>query len=108
MAKLNCMKQAVLMTAEATEKAYGSAPFRHDYLAFDVELPVDELVLEVTFERPGFKVYPNVFFGWSEHGHSAELHRTKGGFRPVQNGGLFVVQSPMVGFRYLVFWVCPD
>lgn len=101
-------EHCVLMSRKAVDEAYVNEAFKRDYVAFDVEVPIDSLELKIEFP-PGTDVttYPSVFYGWSEHPHSQELARSKSGFEPLPSGGRFVVREPLVGFRYLIYWTFP-
>lgn len=91
-------EKTVLMTSAEVEKAYASDVFKNDYMAFDVEIPIDEIEIEVAFPpESGFKAFPCVFFGSSELVHNKELQRTSSGFHETGNGGVFVIKHPFVG-----------
>lgn len=101
--------KAVLLTRDAVARAYSRDHFPYDYHSLDVDIPVDELTIEVRL--PGSlsaKAYPMVFLGRSELEHHGELHRVENGFEPTEDGGRFKVREPLVGFRYAIFWQLPS
>lgn len=102
-------RKVVLMTSEEVSSAYRNDDFPLDYFSFDVEWPLDQLDLEVTFpENSGFKIYPGVFFGWTELMHKQELKRTQTGFTKTARGGRYTVPHPLVGLRYVLYWSPPE
>lgn len=101
-------RRSILMSQASVTKAYAHDPFKKDYHAFDVEIPVDHLTLEIIFPKDlGFKVFPIVFFWNSELTNDRELQRVKGGFRRTEQGGLWEVERPYLGFRYALYWIAP-
>ncbi len=101
-------ERGVLMNKAEVEKAYAGEVFKRDYHAFDLDFLVDRLTIEVVFPQ-GLRVraYPAVFFGRSELANDRELQRVKAGFDSTSRGGRFVIDQPIIGLRYLIYWSPP-
>ena len=98
-------EKAVLMSRQDVEAAYKDDDFKQDYHSFDVDIPTDRLELEVVFPQ-GISVttFPGVFYGRSELVHEKEYNRVKHGFEATPRGGRFIIDGPLVGFRYFIYW----
>jgi hypothetical protein len=98
---------AILMSNEAVAQAYSKDAFRHEYLAWETNIPTEELVLVVSFPaKIPVKCYPGVFWGRTEWWfHNQELTRIENTFLAEQNGARLVVSRPIIGFRYFIYWV---
>lgn len=98
-------KRGSLMTRQEAEEAYQSHLFKHDYLAFDIEAPVDDMDLEVEFpsEVP-VSLHPFAFFGWSEIENQRELRKISGGFNTDGHRAKLTVGDPLIGLRYAIYW----
>lgn len=97
-----------LMTREEVNKAYQGSDFRYEYVSLKIEMPTDKAVVEVVFpERYAAQPYPAVFIGDSESRHESELNRIYSGFEKTEKGARFIVDKPVVGFNYLIYWVSP-
>lgn len=101
--------KAACMTKEEMDKAYEGAIFKMEYHSSDVDIPMDVLELEVVFPQ-GYTVeaFPGVFFGKVEYMHNFELQRVQSGFTRELRGAHFRIQDPLLGFRYLIYWVPPS
>ena len=103
------MTKAFLMTREEVEKTYRHENFKYEYVSLKTEMLTDKAELEISFPS-GYPVElkPGVFFGdESETMHEAELNRVINGFK--KNGGTatFVINKPLVGFNYIIYWISP-
>lgn len=101
--------KGVCMTKEEMDEAYKGDIFKMEYHCYDVDIPMNVLELEVVFP-PGYAVeaYAGVLFGKTEYMHNFELQRVQSGFRRELRGAHFRVQDPLLGFRYLIYWVPPS
>lgn len=98
--------KGVCMTEEEAEEAYAKDNFKKEYICFDVRFPINKLELEVEFvEGYNVKVYPGVFLGGSETWNDLELQRIKEGIERTSRGACLKIDNPVLGFRYLLFWV---
>ena len=98
----------VLMDMGSVRSAYANDIFKWDYLFFDVQLPVDNLEIDVSFpEAKKFEMYSIVFFGSSEHIHHNESRRVARGFEATSGRARLMVDKPRIGFRYAVYWKPP-
>ncbi|HVZ23401.1 MAG TPA: winged helix-turn-helix domain-containing protein [Vicinamibacterales bacterium] len=98
--------RAILMTNEAAAAAYAGDPFKHEYCAWDANLPVESITITVSFpERLRLEFSPGVFWGASEwFFHTAELERVRHGFSATNHNAAFSIEPPSVGFRYFISW----
>lgn len=98
--------KAACMTKEEAAEAYANDTFKKEYHCFDVRFPLGELEMEVEFpEGYDVKAYPGVFLGGSETWDDLELQRIKGGIQPTKRGASLKITDPLIGYRYLIFWV---
>lgn len=100
--------KGVCVTKEEMEETYKSDEFKKEYHSFDVVFPLDLLVIEVEFPK-GYSVqsYPIVFYSQSELVNDKELDRVKTGFQRLATGARFIVDKPLVNFRYAIYWIPP-
>lgn len=96
-----------LMSREEVEATF--EPFKKEFFSIDVVTPLDRVDLEVTFPE-GFLVdtYPGVFMGTVLSDglmHGEELRRIEDGFIKTSRGAKFTIAEPLIGFRYLIYWV---
>src|ERR1035437_3752998 len=99
--------KSVLMCREDVEEAYRNDLFKRDYHSMDIEFPIDSLELSVVFpENFPVQLFAGVFNGRSEVLHEQEYTRVKGGFKADSRGATFSIDSPLIGFRYFIYW-CP-
>jgi hypothetical protein len=98
----------LLMTREGVEEAYKDDPFKYEYSSAEVDIPLDELTVEVAFPR-GFKVEPRpgVFSRGGEILDALELNRIDSGFERQRNKSRLVVRDPLVEYTYLIYWMPP-
>jgi predicted nucleotide-binding protein len=104
------LTKAFLMTREEVEKTYEEQNFQYEYISLRTEMPTDKARLEISFPK-GYaaELYPGVFFGdESESMHDSELNRVADGFTRRANGARFVVDKPVVGFNYIIYWISPS
>jgi hypothetical protein len=102
------LTKSFLMTRAEIEDAYRDNAFKNEYFAAECEIPADKLTVEVAFPR-GYKatLYPGVFMGRSEFLHDSELQRVISGFRETKRGARLVVNEPLIGFSYVIYWLPP-
>ena len=97
-----------LMTREEVEQAYPSGTFRNEYHRCFVEIPLDELEMEIEFpEGYGAECFPGVFVGRSETMDDSELHRIKECFQRTGRGAMIRVDGPLLGYSYAIYWISP-
>lgn len=103
------MSKAFLMTREEVEKTYRRENFKYEYVSLKTEMLTDKAELEIAFPS-GYPVElkPGVFFGdESETMHEAELNRVINGFKKSADSARFVINKPLVGFNYIIYWISP-
>lgn len=99
----------VLMSEREIKEAYKNDIFKYDYFVFDVNTPIDDISLEVTFPRSvEVDLYPGVFYGDSEVQNDQELQRVSDGFETTPTGARLTVANPLLGFRYFIYWTPPS
>jgi len=110
--KLDCTVQvahrgAFLMSREEVDQAYPTG-FRNEYQRIYVEIPLDELRLEVMFPV-GYnaETFPVAFVGRSEVTADLELHRIRSGFQRTERGAQLRIEEPLLGYSYAIYWVSP-
>jgi hypothetical protein len=97
-------EKAFAMWSEDIEAAYGGAKnFPFEFHGISVELPADDLLLEVSFPENYFTdSFANIFFMGSEEtygGPASKLNADRiGRLTRLQ------VKPPLLGFRYIIFW----
>ncbi|MBV9611197.1 MAG: hypothetical protein JO091_01940 [Acidobacteriaceae bacterium] len=100
--------KSVFMYREAVDAAYSNDEFKRDYHAFDVEFPINKILLEVSFpENFPVTTFAGVFAARTENFYDVEFQRVKGGFEKTTRGGRFAITSPLVGCRYFIYWTVP-
>jgi predicted nucleotide-binding protein with TIR-like domain len=103
------MTKAFLMTREEVEKTYRHENFKYEYVSLKTEMLTDRAELEISFPK-GYPVElkPGVFFGdESESMHEAELNRVIAGFKQKAGSATFVINKPLLGFNYIIYWISP-
>jgi hypothetical protein len=101
--------KSFLMTREEVEKAYQKQDFKYEYISLRMEMPTEKAELDICFPK-GYpvKLFPGVFFGESESMHDSELNRVAKGFTRTPNRARFMVNKPVVGFNYIIYWASPS
>ncbi len=104
-----CQRGGFLMSREEVEDAYPVGTFRNEYQRVYIEIPLDEVQVEIVFPV-GYnpEVFPAVFMGRSEVMDDMELHRVRSGFQRTERGGCLKVDKPLLGYSYAVYWVSPS
>lgn len=65
-------------------------------------------MLEVIFPAGvAVTAYAGVFVARTENVYDKEFQRVKAGFKRTKQGGVFDINGPLVGFRYLIYWTLP-
>ncbi|HEX8141541.1 MAG TPA: toll/interleukin-1 receptor domain-containing protein [Pyrinomonadaceae bacterium] len=102
------LSKSFCMTKEEVEIAYKNEPFKYEYFSAEPEIPTGRMVIEVKFPD-GFNVepYPGVFFERFGFLNESELQRTQSGFHKTRRRARFVIQEPLIGFNYLIYWLPP-
>jgi len=101
------------MTREELEKN-GPPAFQKEYWSFTVVTPVDKIELKIQFPNGfGVDTFVGVYPGdtpTEKSFHSAELDRLEKhqSFKRGVNWANLVVDSPIMGFTYLIYWVPPS
>ncbi|SRR6266404_458840 len=97
----------LLMTREEVVEAYKDDSFKYEYYCAEVDIPLDEVIIEVAFPR-GFKVEPHPgVFSSGEILDELELKRIASGFKRENNKARLVVRDPLVEYTYLIYWLPP-
>ena len=103
------LEKAFLISAEEVEKAYRDDSFKHEFYSFEVENPIGELEISVTFPNGyKFKPFAGVFIGKSEFLHATEGDRVRSGLEVHGTKAILRVSRPVVGFMYAIFWTSPS
>lgn len=98
--------KAILMSNQAVAEAFAKDEFKYDYFSWDPSLPIDSVVLTMTFP-PGIavKFFPGVFFGQTEWMFNhRELDRIRSGFSSDSHHAVFSIHRPSPRFRYFIYW----
>lgn len=102
-----CSK-GVCASKEEMDETYKQDEFKKEYHSFDVTMPMDVLELRVKFpDGYLFDAYPMVFYGHTETTYDPEFQRVKDGFGRTANSAYLRVELPLVGFRYVIYWIPP-
>jgi hypothetical protein len=102
-------RHAVLMNTKEVEEAYASDTFKWDYFSHDADIPMDTLILEVKFPNSiRISLFATVFMNWSEFICHKEFARVSRGFRANSSSARFVINRPVNGFRYAIYWKFVD
>jgi hypothetical protein len=102
------ISKAFCMTKVEAERAYKDEPFKYEYFSAEPDIPTGKMVIEVKFpEEFEVEPYPGVFFERFGFLHESELQRTQSGFHKTRRKARFVVQEPLIGFNYLIYWLPP-
>ncbi|MGD9115753.1 MAG: hypothetical protein PVJ61_01020 [Dehalococcoidia bacterium] len=97
------------MTREELEELSKEKIFKAEYYFHDVTFPTDTIEAEIEFPE-GYQVetYFAVFAGATEFINAVELKDKKNCFTRTQRGGYFKIENPLVGFRYVIYWMPPS
>jgi hypothetical protein len=103
-------KSGYRMTLEKVRDAYADDFFQKEYTGLELDVPADEILVEVTFPKAFAELvtfYPMVFMGSSEVFHSRERDRIQHCLQTNACGAALHVERPLLGLNYSIAWDCP-